>query len=68
MWKGGSELQYTTLFPVDPLDPVDHVACAEVAVCLDETILIHPWNCLQPALQAEEALGEPWQPSERLLG
>ena len=23
MWKGGSELQFTTSLPVDPVDPVD---------------------------------------------
>ena len=30
VWKGGSELQLATSFPVDPVDPVD---CADPLAC-----------------------------------
>ena len=42
MWKGGSEVQFTTSLPADPLDPVDRpdpVACAKVVFRVRETLL-----------------------------
>ena len=40
--KGGSEVQFTTSLPADPLDqldPVDQLACAKVVFRVRETLL-----------------------------
>ena len=40
--KGGSEVQFTTSLPADPvdqLDPVDPLACAKVVFRVRETLL-----------------------------
>ena len=39
MWKGGSEVQFTTSLPVDRLDPLDRLACAKVVFRVRETLL-----------------------------
>ena len=37
--KGGSEVQFTTSLPLDPVDQLDPVACAKVVFRVRETLL-----------------------------
>ena len=38
MWKVGSELQFTTSLPLDPVDPVDPARCRNIVFRLRETL------------------------------
>ena len=63
VWKGGSEQQLVTPFPVDPLDPLDPVdplqssACPKVGARLHQTLLLQQIS----RLVGTQALGEPWE-------
>ena len=37
--KGGSEVEFTTSFPVDPLDQLDRLACAKVVFRVRKMLL-----------------------------
>ena len=66
MWKGGSELQFTTSFRVNPVDPVDPVACAKLVFRLDETLLCPPEACPGPGLARSEQQLLPPLPEDKL--
>ena len=48
VWKVGSELQSTTLDPLDRVDPVDPVLCPKVWFRVRETILFTLWPAPRP--------------------
>jgi hypothetical protein len=41
VWKVGSELQFTTSLPLDPVNPLDPVPCRNIVFCLREALTFH---------------------------
>ena len=66
-WKGGSEQQLVTPFPVDPLESSGSAgsgACPKVGARLHQTLVLQEWSRLlrtQALGEAWEALGEFWE-------